>query len=83
MLLRRDDGISWSSDRDISSQFGVAAGAEPGPGAGVAVKDGSTTRLLVSSHLGSYSMDYITTSTDSGLSFATNPHGFPKMDEST
>ena len=67
----------------MSADFGVAAGAEPGPGAGIAVKDGATTRLLVSSHLGSYSNDYITTSTDTGRSWRTNNKSFPKMDEST
>ena len=79
-----DDGLSWSTDRDVSKQFGVAAGAEPGPGAGI-VAETSTgqSKLLVSSHLGSYTMDYVTASTDAGLSWWTDTHGFPKMDEST
>eukprot|EP01047_Picozoa_sp_COSAG01_P036951 COSAG01_NODE_2908_length_6880_cov_42.122401_4_plen_221_part_00 len=76
-------GLTWTPDRDVSVGFGVAAGAEPGPGAGLVVTtaDGKP-RLLVSSHLGSYTEDYVSTSTD-GETWTTNPKGFAKMDEST
>jgi hypothetical protein len=90
MVTSNDDGATWSFEHDISEEFGAAKGAEPGPGAGVAIlistghsatgndstastKSGPQQRLVVASHQGSYSEDYITTSDDGGASWSTVP----------
>lgn len=74
-----DDGLTWSAERDVSEQFGVAKGSMPGPGAGVELA--GTGRLLVVSHRGAYEMDFITYSDDGGETWSTLPQSFPKMDE--
>lgn len=75
-----DDGRTWAAPQDVTSQFGPAGGAEPGPGAGVQESSG---RIVVVSHHGPYVMDYITTSDDDGVTWITRLPGFAHMDEAT
>ena len=83
IVTSADGGLTWSAPRDVSTGFGVASGALPGPGtalqlAGPVVPAG---RLLVVSHLGAYQKDYVSYSDDLGGTWTTVDHPFPSMDE--
>lgn len=80
MVYSDDDGKTWSEEQDVTRDFGDAGGCMPGPGAGVQLDNG---RLLVVSHCGPYTVDYITYSDDDGGSWKTVPDGFRFMDEAT
>eukprot|EP00930_Biecheleria_cincta_P045476 TRINITY_DN31339_c0_g1_i1.p1 TRINITY_DN31339_c0_g1~~TRINITY_DN31339_c0_g1_i1.p1 ORF type:complete len:355 (-),score=31.64 TRINITY_DN31339_c0_g1_i1:70-1134(-) len=80
VVFSSDDGQTWTAPIDVSESFGKARGSLPGPGAGIQLASG---RLLVVSHHGAYSRDYIAYSDDEGQSWATVNVSFPKMDEAT
>ena len=76
IVFSTDEGISWSTPKDLS--FGAAKGALPGPGTALQLLSG---RILVVSHLGAYQNDYVSYSDNGGNTFVTNTRTFPKMDE--
>lgn len=80
VIFTDDDGLTWSAELNISSDFGPARGSLPGPGAGIQLADG---RLLVVSHHGAYIRDYITLSDDEGATWYTVNTSFPDVDEGT
>jgi len=80
VIFTDDDGLTWSAELNISSDFGPARGSLPGPGAGIQLADG---RLLVVSHHGAYIRDYITLSDDEGATWYTVNTSFPGVDEGT
>ena len=50
-----DDGLSWSTPRDISTFLGDFVGVLPGPGVGIQLKKGPNAgRLVVPGHYGTY-----------------------------
>ena len=82
MVTSADGGLTWSTPRNVSAGFGVAAGSMPGPGTALQLVSGSTAgRLLVASHHGAYERDYVSISDDHGLSWRTINQSFPAMDE--
>jgi sialidase-1 len=82
VVFSTDGGETWSQEADVSDQFGPAMGAQPGPGAGVALEmTPSKDRLIVVSHLGEYTRDFVTISDDEGATWTTVDHTFPSMDE--
>jgi len=84
VVFSDDGGATWSPERDVSEQFGAAAGALPGPGSGVALDIAPfRERMLVVSHRGAYEEDYVTYSDDGGLTWTTQERTFPRMDEAT
>lgn len=78
-VFSEDDGLTWTPERDISADFGPAAGGMPGPGAGVELQ--GSGRLLVASHMGPYVAVLVTFSDDGGETWRCNPRAFFQMDE--
>ena len=82
-LVTSTDGVHWDAPVDVSESFGAAAGAMPGPGTALqlAAGGGAAGRLLVASHHGAYTRDYVTLSDDGGASWRTAARPFAGMDE--
>ena len=77
-----DGGKTWGAQKDISTDFGPASGASPGPGTALQLDSGPHAgRLLVASHKGAYQRDYVSLSDDHGASWRTISTSFPSMDE--
>lgn len=74
-----DGGLSWSEPCDISSGIGPAAGALPGPGAGVTII--SSGRMMFAAHHSAYVRDYVVYSDDKGVTWRCLNQSFPSMDE--
>ena len=82
-LVTSTDGVHWDAPVDVSESFGAAAGAMPGPGTALQLAAGGEAagRLLVASHQGAYTRDYVTLSDDGGVSWRTAARAFAGMDE--
>jgi len=82
-LVTSTDGLHWDAPVDVSESFGLAAGAMPGPGTALQLAAGGEAagRLLVASHHGTYTRDYVTLSDDGGVSWRTAASSFAGMDE--
>lgn len=70
-----DDGLTWAT-KDVSKEWGAAAGSLPGPGNGAETTSG---RLLVAAHHSAYIHDFVVYSDDQGESWAPIPQMFPKF----
>jgi len=75
-----DDRKTWSASKDVSKDWGPAAGSLPGPGNGVQTSSG---RLLVAAHHSAYVHDFVVWSDDEGDTWTPCKQTFPKMDEAT
>ncbi|KAL1515325.1 hypothetical protein AB1Y20_001956 [Prymnesium parvum] len=82
MVTSADGGATWSAARDLSAAWGRAAGALPGPGAALQLGRGEHAgRILVPSHGGAYTEDFVSLSDDGGASWRTINQSFGAMDE--
>ena len=82
MVTSADGGKTWSDVSDLSSMWGAAKGASPGPGTALQLSSGPHQgRLLVASHHGAYVKDQVSISDDHGATWHTIPQEFPLMDE--
>ena len=82
MTTSADAGYTWSPPRDVSDEWGAAAGSLPGRGTALQLSDGPHAgRLLVVSHHSAYQRDFVSLSDDHGASWRTIDSPFPKMDE--
>ena len=85
MTVSSDGGETWKPPTDVSGQWGAAASSMPGPGTALILEaaggKGPAGRLLVASHHGAYTRDYVTYSDDRGATWHLSNTSFPKMDE--
>jgi sialidase-1 len=78
-----DEGLTWSTPRNISAQLGEWAGTLPGPGTAAQVPADlpHAGRILVPAHNGAYVNDVVYYSDDGGLTWSVGSTRLPKMDE--
>mmetsp|Transcript_64126 Transcript_64126/g.119243 ORF Transcript_64126/g.119243 Transcript_64126/m.119243 type:complete len:432 (+) Transcript_64126:64-1359(+) len=74
VIYSDDDGVTWSTEQDITSQLGPAKTAHPGPNAGLELTlPGGAHRLLVAAHLDNMRGVLIYYSDDGGHTWTTVP----------
>ncbi|GMI44492.1 hypothetical protein TrCOL_g7804 [Triparma columacea] len=85
-VVSEDDGLTWSTPRDISPFLGPYVGVLPGPGTGVQLEGGPRAgRIVVPAHYGTAYRDYGSAvayySDDHGETWAVTSTPLPLMDE--